>query len=116
MRPACVMNRFALLERQLQGHEPFAALDPEQIRARRLALQSTLQHGMDLVLRPRARAHQLLAASKRRRRIRQRSSGIHTLSSSPFHSKLANARASSLSVFARALASHSYQGSPPQPG
>src|SRR5437764_1952595 len=41
--------------------------------------------------------------ASRRRRIRQRSSGIHTASSSPRHSKLANARASSLSVFARAL-------------
>src|SRR5581483_1201918 len=41
--------------------------------------------------------------ASRRRRIRQRSSGIHTASSSPFHSKLANARASSLSVLARAL-------------
>ena len=39
----------------------------------------------------------------RRRRMRQRSSGIHTASSSPRHSKLANARASSLSVFALAL-------------
>jgi hypothetical protein len=39
----------------------------------------------------------------RRRRTRQRSSGIHTASSSPFHSRLASVRASSLSVFARAL-------------
>ena len=42
--------------------------------------------------------------ASRRRRIRQRSSGIHTASSSPRHNRLANARASSLSVFARALA------------
>src|SRR6516165_3019722 len=41
--------------------------------------------------------------ARRRRTIRQRSSGVHTASSSPFHSKPANARASSLSVFARAL-------------
>jgi hypothetical protein len=41
--------------------------------------------------------------ASRRRRIRQRSSGIDTASSSPFHSKFANARASSLSVLARAL-------------
>ena len=41
--------------------------------------------------------------ASRRRRTRQRSSGIHTASSSPRHNNLASARASSLSVFARAL-------------
>ncbi len=41
--------------------------------------------------------------ARRRRKIRQRSSGIHTASSSPAHNNLASARASSLSVFARAL-------------
>src|SRR6516164_657050 len=41
--------------------------------------------------------------ANRRRKTRQRSSGIHTASSSPFHSNEASARASSLSVLARAL-------------
>ena len=55
--------------------------------------------------------------ASRRRRIRQRSSGIHTASSSPLHNKLANARASSLSVFARALAIPVSSGlRPPRPG
>jgi hypothetical protein len=39
--------------------------------------------------------------ASRRRKIRQRSSGIQTASSSPFHSRLASVRASSLSVFGR---------------
>jgi hypothetical protein len=40
--------------------------------------------------------------ASRRRNTRQRSSGIHTDSSSPDHNSLANVRASSRSVFARA--------------
>ena len=40
--------------------------------------------------------------ASRRRSTRQRSSGIHTDSSSPDHNSLANVRASSRSVFARA--------------
>ena len=85
------------------AQQPRAALDAEQVRARRLALQPALQHRVDLVLdRVRERTSCSRRAS-RRRRIRQRSSGIHTASSSPRHSKLAKARASSLSVFARAL-------------
>jgi len=41
--------------------------------------------------------------ASRRHKIRQRSSGIETASSSPFDNKLARVRESSLSVFARAL-------------
>ena len=48
--------------RQLEAGQPPAALDAEQVRARRLALQAALQHRVDLVLRARARVHQLLAA------------------------------------------------------
>jgi hypothetical protein len=40
--------------------------------------------------------------ASRRRITRQRSSGIHTASSSPAHNNLASVRASSRSVFARA--------------
>ena len=46
---------------QLEAGQPPAALDAEQVRARRLALQAALQHRVDLVLRARARVHQLLA-------------------------------------------------------
>jgi hypothetical protein len=42
--------------------------------------------------------------SSRRRSTRTRSSGVHTASSSPFHSRVASVRASILSVFARACA------------
>ena len=47
--------------RQLQAGQPLAALDAEQVRARRPALQAALQHRVDLVLRARARVHELLA-------------------------------------------------------
>ena len=96
------VDRLALLERQLQASEPRPAFDAEQVRARRLALQPALQHRVDLVL---ARVRECTSCSRRasrRRRIRQRSSGIHTASSSPRHNNLASVRASSLSVFARA--------------
>ena len=55
------VDGLALLQRQLKAGQPPAALDAEQVRARRLALQATLQHGVDLVLRARARVHELLA-------------------------------------------------------
>ena len=55
------LDGLALLQRQLQPGQPLAALDAEQVRAGRLALQPTLQHRVDLVLRARARVHQLLA-------------------------------------------------------
>ncbi len=45
------VDRLALLDRKLHAGQPPATLDPEQVRARRLALQPALQHGMDLVLR-----------------------------------------------------------------
>src|SRR5947209_10295520 len=56
------VDGLALLQRQLQAREPLTALDAEQIRARRLALQAALQHGVDLVLGARARPHELFAA------------------------------------------------------
>jgi hypothetical protein len=55
------VDGLALLDRELERGEPLAALDPEQVRARRFALQAALQHGVDLVLRARARVHELLA-------------------------------------------------------
>ncbi len=58
------VDRLALLQRQLQPGEPSAPFDAEQVRARRLALETSLQYGMDLVLGPRARTHQLLAAGE----------------------------------------------------
>ena len=86
-----------------ESSEPLAALDAEQVRARRLGLQPALQQAwISFLARVLARISCSRRAS-RRRRIRHRSSGIHTASSSPRHNKLANARASSLSVFARAL-------------
>ena len=58
------VDRLALLQRQLQSREPLTALDPEQVRARRLALKPPLQHRVDLILRAGTGAHQLLAASQ----------------------------------------------------
>ncbi len=55
------VDGLALLQGQLEAGEPVAALDPEQVRARRFALQETLQHGLDLVLSPGARPNELLA-------------------------------------------------------
>ena len=97
------VDGLALLERQLERREPPSALDAEQIRARRLALQTALQDRVDLVLRARsASAPNCSRRASRRRSTRQRSSGIHTDSSSPDHNSLAKVRASSRSVFARA--------------
>ena len=56
------VDGLALLGRQLQAREPLTAFDAEQVRARRLALQPALQHGVDLVLGARPGAHELLAA------------------------------------------------------
>ena len=56
------LHGLGLLDRQLQRAKPLAALDPEQIRARRLALQPAHQDRVHLVLDARARADQLLAA------------------------------------------------------
>ena len=44
--------------------QPLAPLDAEQIRHRRAAGQPTHEHGVDLVLRPRPCAHQLLTPPK----------------------------------------------------
>ena len=67
------------------------------------ALQPAHQHRVDLVLRARPRAHQLLTPREpAAHHPGQRSSGIHTASSSPAASNLASVRASSRSVFARA--------------
>jgi hypothetical protein len=56
------LDRLCLLDRQFERTQPPASLDPEQVRHRRLALQAAHQHGVDLVLGARARAHQLLPA------------------------------------------------------
>jgi hypothetical protein len=58
------VDGLALLGRQLEAREPLSALDAEQIRARRLRLQPSLQCGVDLVLAPGPRPHQLLATSE----------------------------------------------------
>ena len=55
------VDGLALLGRQLQAFQPLAALDPKQVRARRLLLQPPLQTCMDFVLAAAAGAHQLLA-------------------------------------------------------
>ena len=55
------VDRLGLLERQLERAQPLAPLDAEQVRDRRAALQAPHQHRVDLVLRARARAHELLA-------------------------------------------------------
>jgi hypothetical protein len=78
-------------------------LDFEQIRAWRLGLQPALQRSVDLVLRARAPAHQLLAAHEATTQDAAALIGIHTASSTPFNSKVVSVGASSLSVFARAL-------------
>ena len=54
-------DRLCLLERQLERAQPRAPLDAEQIRHRRAPDQPPHEHGMDLVLRARAGAHQLRA-------------------------------------------------------
>jgi hypothetical protein len=60
------LDRLRLIDRQIprQRLQPLAALDAEQIRARRLALQPAHQGGVHLVLDPRAGVHQLLPASQ----------------------------------------------------
>jgi len=46
------VDGLALLDRELEVGQPPAALDAEQSRAGRLALQPALQDGVDLVLGP----------------------------------------------------------------
>jgi hypothetical protein len=55
-------DRLRLLDRQLERRQPLAGLDAEQVRERRLALQTAHQDRVALVLGARARPHQLLAA------------------------------------------------------
>ena len=55
------VDGLALLGRQLLLGQPAAALDAEQVRRGRAALQAAHQHRVDLVLGPRARANQLRA-------------------------------------------------------
>jgi hypothetical protein len=54
--------------------------------------------------------------ASRSRSTRQRSSGLHTDSNSPDHNNLANVRASSRSVLARARVIRCRPGRPPRPG
>ena len=56
------VDGLALGERQLLLGQPAAALDAEQIRRRRAVLQAAHQHRVDLVLRARARPHELRPA------------------------------------------------------
>jgi hypothetical protein len=48
------LDGLALFQRHLKTREPPAALEAEQVRAGRFALQATLQDSVDLVLRTRA--------------------------------------------------------------
>ena len=98
------VDGLALLHRQLQAGQPLAALDPEQVRARRPALQPALQHRVDLVLGPRPRAHQLLAARQPAAHDAAALIGHPHRLELPRHNNLASVRASSRSVFARACA------------
>ena len=56
------VDRLALLDRQLDFAQPFAAGQPEQVADRRFLDQPPHQHGVALVLRARARPDQLAAA------------------------------------------------------
>ena len=58
------VDGLALLERKLQAAQPLTTLDPEQIRARRLALQAAVQHRVDLLLGARAAVDELLTAGE----------------------------------------------------
>ena len=96
-------DRLCLLERQLERAQPRAPLDAEQIRHRRAPDQPPHEHGVDLVLRARACAHQLRAPRQAAGATRaSTASGDHTASSSPAANSRASVRASSRSVFARA--------------
>jgi hypothetical protein len=98
------LDRLCLLGRQAQLAKPAAALDAEQIRARRLALQPAHQYRVHLVLDPSARADQLLAP---RQSPPQHAGALvghpHRLKLAR-HRRLASVRASSLSVLVRACA------------
>ena len=58
------VDRLALHERELEASQPLATLDPEQIRARRLALQAAVQHGVDLLFGARPGVDELFAAGE----------------------------------------------------
>ena len=58
------VDRFALLDRQLDLAQPFAAGEAEQVADRRFLDQPPHQHGVALVLRARARPDQLAAPSQ----------------------------------------------------
>ena len=96
-------DRLALVGGQLQLRQPPATAHAEHVADRRAALQAagSAPRG-SRSSRACARARAGSRRANRRRIARVHSSGIHTASSSPAASSLANARASSRSVFARA--------------
>ena len=96
------VDGLAFLDRQLELGQPPPALHAEQICDRRAAVQPAHQDRVDLVLRPRARPHQLPATRQPTAHHPRLPSGIHTASSDPAANSLASVRASSRSVFARA--------------
>ena len=61
-RGAGIRRPSPLVGGQLQRRQPPATADAEHVADRRAALQPPDQHGVDLVLRARARAHELVAA------------------------------------------------------
>ena len=61
-RPACTVSASSSGSSRPRSH--VASLDAEQVRDGRAALEPAHQHGVDLVLGPRARADQLLAAGQ----------------------------------------------------
>ena len=97
------VDGLALLDRQLQARQPLPALTPNRSEHGGLPCSRRCSTAwISFLARDRERTSCSRRAS-RRRRTRQRSSGIQTASSSPRHSRLASVRASSRSVFARAL-------------
>jgi hypothetical protein len=55
------VDRLALLDGKLELAQPAPALDAEEVRERRLPFQPPHEHRLDLVLRTRARTHELRA-------------------------------------------------------
>src|SRR5207248_5401788 len=97
------VDGLALLERQLQPASHSRPLTPNRSEHGGLPCSRRCRHAWVSFLTRLRECTSCSRRESRRRRMRQRSSGIHTASSSPLHKRLANARASSLSVFALAL-------------
>ena len=96
------MDRLCLFDGQLELAQPRASLTPNRSETGGLPFNRRISTAwISFLARDRERTSCSRRAS-RRRITRQRSSGIHTASSSPAHNNLASVRASRRSVFARA--------------